>query len=77
MISRRGFITGTAALLAAPLDTEAQQAKVARLGLFHVGLDHDPPGLAPLRESLKGLGYEDGKSAFAWTIETKDRKSVV
>ena len=62
MISRRGFITGTAALLAAPLDTEAQQTKVARLGLFHVGLDHDPPGLAPLRESLKGLGYEDGKS---------------
>jgi putative ABC transport system substrate-binding protein len=32
------------------------------VGLFHVGLDHDPPGLAPLRESLKRLGYEEGQN---------------
>jgi putative ABC transport system substrate-binding protein len=39
-----------------------QPGKVARIGLFHVGLDHDPPGLVPLRESLKRLGYEEGKN---------------
>jgi putative tryptophan/tyrosine transport system substrate-binding protein len=49
--------------LSAPLAAEAQQVgKVWRIGLFHVGLDHDPPGLAPLRESLKRLGYEEGRN---------------
>jgi putative ABC transport system substrate-binding protein len=38
------------------------QPRVWRVGLFHVGLDHDPPALAPLRDTLKRLGYEDGKS---------------
>jgi ABC-type uncharacterized transport system substrate-binding protein len=47
--------------LLAPLDSVAQKSGTApRVGLFHVGLDHDPPGLAPLRESLKRLGYEEG-----------------
>jgi putative ABC transport system substrate-binding protein len=50
------------ALLVAPLLAQAQPARVWRVGLFHVGLDHDPPALAPLRESLKRLGYEEGKS---------------
>jgi putative tryptophan/tyrosine transport system substrate-binding protein len=50
-------------LLLAPLAGEAQQAaKIVRIGLFHVGLDHDPPGLAPLRESLNRLGYEEGRN---------------
>src|SRR5713101_3055634 len=50
-------------LFAAPLATEGQQgAKIPRIGLFHVGLDHDPPALAPLRESLKRLGYEEGRN---------------
>ncbi|HSF05486.1 MAG TPA: ABC transporter substrate-binding protein [Methylomirabilota bacterium] len=45
------------------LAAEGQQAgKLWRIGLFHVGLDHDPPSLAPLRESLKRLGYEEGKN---------------
>ena len=45
-----------------PLASEAQQTKkIWRIGLFHVGLDHDPPSLTPLRESLKRLGYEEGK----------------
>src|SRR5262245_11794780 len=49
--------------LFASLAVEAQSpAKVARVGLFHVGLDHDPPGLAPLRESLRRLGYEEGRN---------------
>jgi len=36
--------------------------KIPRIGLFHVGLDHDPPGLAPLRESLRRMGYEEGRN---------------
>jgi putative tryptophan/tyrosine transport system substrate-binding protein len=50
-------------LLAVPLLTDAQPAaKVWRLGLFHVGLDHVPASLDGLREGLKGLGYEEGKN---------------
>jgi putative tryptophan/tyrosine transport system substrate-binding protein len=50
-------------LLAAPLATDAQPPKkVWRLGLFHVGLDHVPPGLDDLRAGLKALGYEEGKN---------------
>jgi putative ABC transport system substrate-binding protein len=50
-------------ILAAPLAAEAQQpGKVWRIGLFHVGLDHVPPSLTPLREGLKALGYEEGKN---------------
>ena len=53
----------TLSLTLGPLVAEAQPAaKIPRIGLFHVGLDHDPPALAPLRESLRRLGYEDGRS---------------
>ena len=58
-------LTVTLALggLAAPLAAGAQgPTKVWRIGLFHVGLDHVPPSLAPLREGLKALGYEEGKN---------------
>ena len=42
---------------------EAQQPKkVWRIGLFHVGIDHVPPSLEPLRQELKKLGYEEGKN---------------
>jgi putative ABC transport system substrate-binding protein len=63
-MDRRAFITGVAAgLLAVPLVSRAQQVgKVWRVGLFHVGLDHVPPSLEPLRETLKTLGYEEGKN---------------
>ena len=41
----------------------AQQAgKVWQIGIFHVGLDHVPPSLEPLRQQLKALGYEEGKN---------------
>ena len=54
------FILG---LTLVPLTTEAQPpTKIPRIGLFHVGLDHDPPALAPLRESLRRLGYEQGRN---------------
>ncbi len=49
--------------LPAPVPAHAQQpAKVWRVGLFHVGLDHVPPTLDGLREGLNALGYEDGKN---------------
>ena len=63
MQSRRAaFAVMAFVLLFAPLVAQAQPARVWRVGLFHVGLDHDPPGLAPLRESLKQLGYVEGKN---------------
>jgi putative tryptophan/tyrosine transport system substrate-binding protein len=48
-------------IFVAPLGTDAQPAKVWRIGLFHVGLDHVPSSLEGLREGLNALGYEDGK----------------
>jgi hypothetical protein len=39
------------------LTVEAQTGKVWRIGLMHVGLDHVPPSLVPLREELRALGY--------------------
>lgn len=51
--------------LAAPLAGDAQQAaKVWRIGMFHVGLDHVPPSVATFREGLRALGYEDGKDVL-------------
>ncbi len=50
-------------ILVLPPDLSAQaQPKVWRIGLFHVGLDHVPPSLEPLREGLKALGYEQGRN---------------
>lgn len=50
-------------LLVAPCRAEAQRpAKVWRIGLFHVGLDHVPPSLEALRDELKALGYEEGQN---------------
>jgi hypothetical protein len=60
---RRFLLTSLAGVLAAPRAAEAQQArKLYRIGLIHVGLDHDPPSLVPLRESLKRLGYDEGQN---------------
>lgn len=41
-----------------------QPGKMWRIGLFHVGLDHVPPSLEPLRQELKNLGYEEGKNVY-------------
>jgi putative tryptophan/tyrosine transport system substrate-binding protein len=60
---RRIGLAVVLALTLAPLAAEGQQqSKIPRIGLFHVGLDHDPPGLAPLRESLRRMGYEEGRN---------------
>ena len=57
------LLTLACSILAAPLAAIAQPAaKVWRIGLFHVGLDHVPPSLDGLREGLKALGYEEGKN---------------
>jgi putative ABC transport system substrate-binding protein len=43
------------------------RAKVWRIGLFHVGLDHVPASLASLENGLRSLGYEPGKNVeFDW-----------
>ena len=64
MMNRRTFLCElTLGALSAPLAAQAQPTgKVWRIGLFHVGLDHVPPSLGPLRETLKTLGYEEGKT---------------
>jgi putative ABC transport system substrate-binding protein len=46
-------------LLASPANAQ-QPKKVWRIGLSHVGLDHVPPPLEPLRKELKKLGYDEG-----------------
>lgn len=40
----------------------SSQVKVWRIGLFHVGLDHVPPSLEPLRQELRTLGYQEGRN---------------
>jgi len=66
---RRKFIAllGCAAV-AWPLATHAQQTgKAWQIGLFHVGLDHEPPSLPTLKEELARLGYIEGKNlVFDW-----------
>jgi hypothetical protein len=55
------FILFALGVLLVPLASEAQQTeKIWRMGLFHVGLDHDPPSLAPLRETARRPGYRVG-----------------
>jgi putative ABC transport system substrate-binding protein len=50
-------------LLVAPLAADAQQqARVWRIGLMHVGLDHPPRSVQIFRENLKALGYDEGKN---------------
>lgn len=47
--------------LAVPSRLSAQQpAKVWRVGLMHIGLEHVPPSLEGLREGLKAIGYTEG-----------------
>jgi putative tryptophan/tyrosine transport system substrate-binding protein len=59
-----GFLVALAlGLLVAPWPSHAQPpGKLYRLGLCHVGLDHLPPGLEPLRKGLHALGYEEGRN---------------
>ena len=61
-MERRAFLAGVAGLLAAPLAAEAQQAgKMYRIGLCHVGLDHEPPSLPTLKQALANPGVGGGR----------------
>jgi putative ABC transport system substrate-binding protein len=72
---RRVFtaLVGVAALVAALIGFSqsdeglAQEGKVWRVGLCHVGLDHEPPSLPTLKQELTRLGYvEDKNLVFDW-----------
>src|SRR5437870_7549713 len=56
------FFLATLVLAAVQMADAQQPKKVPRIGLFHVGLDHVPAALDPLRETLKVLGYEEEKN---------------
>jgi ABC-type uncharacterized transport system substrate-binding protein len=66
---RRRFVRASLILLACGLlagcgspTTRLPPTRVFRIGLFHVGLDHTPPSLTPLRAGLAALGYEEGRT---------------
>lgn len=68
-MNRRRLILslGAAASFAPPLRSIAQPAgaapqKIFRIGLLHVGTDHVPPAYVPLKEGMRGLGYEEGRN---------------
>jgi putative ABC transport system substrate-binding protein len=67
----------TLAVLAAPLTADAQQAgRVYQIGVFHVGVDHVPPSLAPLRDALKALGYDSGTEPVSLISRLLEGKNV-
>jgi hypothetical protein len=63
MMERRRFLVASlSGALAAPLAAEAQQAgKMYRIGLFHVGLDHEPPSLPTLKQARSNPGVGGGR----------------
>jgi hypothetical protein len=62
MMDRRTFLAIATGALATPLAAEAQQAgKMYRIGLCHVGLDHEPPSLPTLKQALAHPGVGGGR----------------
>jgi putative tryptophan/tyrosine transport system substrate-binding protein len=63
-MDRRAFLTGAAALLAAPLAAEAQQAgKVWRIGYLTNGFKDAPtPDITQFTRGLRDLGYVEGRN---------------
>jgi len=63
MMDRRAFLTGSVALLAAPLAGEAQQAtKVWRIGYLGYASPSEARALEAFRQRLRDLGYVEGKN---------------
>jgi len=64
MISRRAFLTGSVALLSAPLAAEAQQAaKVYRIGVILTSAPNESGHLIKaLEEGMRELGYVDERN---------------
>jgi putative ABC transport system substrate-binding protein len=51
----------------APMAFAQKAAKVWHVAVCHVGLDHEPPGLDTLHETLNEMGYVDGQNLrFDW-----------
>src|SRR5918998_78721 len=77
-LTKRAILAAALIGLSPSDEVYAQQtSKVWRVGLCHVGLDHDPPSLSSLKEELARLGYIDGKNLlFDWrnqeSAETAD-----
>src|SRR6266567_1833173 len=63
-MDRRAFIVGTAAVLATPLDAEAQApAKVPRIGFLSARPPTDNPYfIESFRQGLRELGYVEGQN---------------
>jgi putative tryptophan/tyrosine transport system substrate-binding protein len=62
------WLVGALCLVAQGQDGFAQPVKkIWHIGLCHVGLDHEPPGLNTLHRTLNDMGYVDGKNLrFDW-----------
>ena len=65
---RRLWLLALVCLAASSAPAIAQKtAKVWHIGLCHVGLDHEPPGLHTLHKALNDMGYVDGRNLnFDW-----------
>src|SRR5262245_33903118 len=64
MTTRRAFVTGLGAVLAAPLAAEAQQAgkvRPYRVGVLHPAFGETTPALKGLRAGLKAAALEEGR----------------
>ena len=60
-----------------PLAAHAQQTgKVWRIGLFHIGLDHEPPSLPTLKQELTRLGYIEGKNLVSTGATRRVRRQL-
>jgi ABC-type uncharacterized transport system substrate-binding protein len=69
VMERRAFLAGAAALLAAPLAAEAQEARgVPRVGVVMPGARQDPTGVESFMRGLHALGWVEGKTVL---IETR------
>jgi putative ABC transport system substrate-binding protein len=60
-MNRRAFVTGLAAVLAAPRAVVAQQARIPRIGWLSAGSEPDP-FLEAFRGGLQDLGYVEGQN---------------
>jgi putative ABC transport system substrate-binding protein len=74
-MERRAFLAGAAALLAAPLAAETQQAaKVARIGYLLLDRAAAPHLPEAFRQGLRDLGYVEGRNVV---IEYRDAEGKV
>ena len=62
-MTRRGLLAMLAAMVAAPLVAEAQQANdISRIGVLFFGAPGSSPELDAFRQELNGLGYSEGQN---------------